>query len=104
MEQQVQLSVDELRHERQHASDFRLENSSREKDLADLRRKLVDLEAESKRREDELTQAEAKSKAEALKMARLKKDLEKTKAALTTVRRKSILTVLPRKVRIVCWF
>ena len=85
MEQQVQLSVDELRHERQHASDFRSENSGREKELADLRRKMVDLEAEVKRKEDELTAVEAKSKAEGLKVTRFKKDLEKTKAALTTV-------------------
>ena len=85
MEQQVQLSVDELRNERQHASDFRSENSGREKELADLRRKLVDLEAEAKIKEEVLTATEAKSKAEGLKLTRLKKDLEKTKAALTTV-------------------
>ena len=82
----MQLSVEELRQERQHASDFRSENSGREKELADSRRKLVDLEAEGKRREDELTAAEAKSKAETLKVTRIKKDLDKTKAALTTVK------------------
>ena len=76
---QVQLSVDELRHERQHASDFRLETSSREKEAIELRRRLTEAEAEIRRKDEEMTALDARVKAEGAKMTRMKKELERVK-------------------------